>query len=204
MPGEPTVIYSAANTQQAHLLKGLLEERGIAAWVVNDSLQVAGGELPLGWTAAPRVVVSASDAAEAREFALDFERRTTHEPDPDAVTKEPPAEEWADWPICPECRQRREARCPICGVSGAAFPLVDLQQTDTGERVLLFCSACDDHFAPEWYRLCPRCGHDFGAGIEFGRPLPREPLNLRTWLVLAGFAAAGAVAVAYFVWLFRS
>ena len=39
MSGEPTVIYSAANVQQAYLLKGLLEERGIAAWVVNDGMR---------------------------------------------------------------------------------------------------------------------------------------------------------------------
>jgi hypothetical protein len=208
MPGEPTVIYSAANVQQAHLLKGLLEERGIAAWVVNDSLQVAAGELPLGWTAAPRaaprVVVAASDAEEARQFALSFDEQTAHEPEPDAAGKAPPAVEWADWPICPACRQRREARCPACGISGMAFPLADIQRSAAGERVLLFCSTCDDHFVPEWYRLCSRCGHDFGEGIEFGGPAPREPLNPRTWLVLAGLAVAGGAIVAYFVWLFRN
>src|SRR5688572_23151759 len=73
MPGEPTVIYSAANSQQAHLIKGLLEQQGIHAWVVNDAIQIAGGDLPLGWTAAARVVVSDENAQAARQFAEEFD-----------------------------------------------------------------------------------------------------------------------------------
>src|SRR5438067_13769821 len=80
MSGEPTVIYSAASTQQAHLLKGRLLERGIVARVVNDSLQMAGGELPLGWTAAARVIVAEEDGPKARRIAEDFDRQTAHEP----------------------------------------------------------------------------------------------------------------------------
>ena len=69
MPREPTVIYSAANTQQAYLLKGILEDQGIPAWVVNDTIQIAGGDLPLGWTAAARVVVGSDTAIAARQIA---------------------------------------------------------------------------------------------------------------------------------------
>jgi hypothetical protein len=202
MPGEPTVIYSAANVQQAYLLKGLLEERGIAAWVVNDALQIAGGELPLGWRSAARVVVSGQDAEEARQFALEFDRTTSHAPVPDDNAKLPEPEEWSGWPVCPECQQRRSARCPICGVSGTRFPLADVQDTAAGERVLLFCSSCDDHFQPDWFRLCPHCGHDYGDGLEVERPQQREPLNVRTVLVLAGMLAGCLVVVAYVAWLF--
>lgn len=203
MPGEPTVVYSAANPQQAHLLKGLLEDRGIAAWVVNDALQGAGGELPLGWNAAARVVVAHSDAAEARQFALDFDQQTAHEPLPDDFARTPSSLDWDEWPVCPDCQQRRSARCPVCGVSGMKFALADVQETSAGERVLLFCDSCDDHFLPQWYRLCPQCGHDYGAGIEIGRPGAPEPISLRTWLVFASLLTAGALFFAYFAWLFR-
>jgi putative signal transducing protein len=204
MPGEPIVIYSAANVQQAYLLKGLLEERGIAAWVVNDAMQIAGGELPLGWTAAARVVVSEQDADEARRFAMDFDHQTAHPVAGEDERKEaPPADEWSDWPLCPQCQSRRSARCAICGTSGKRFPLADVQQLDDGERVLLYCATCDDHFLPEWFRLCPSCGHDFGEGVEVERPAgPKAPLNARAWLVLAGMLAGCAVVVAYLLWLF--
>lgn len=203
MPGEPVTIYSAANSQQAHLLKGLLEDQGITAWVVNDALQIAGGELPLGWTAAARVVVSSGDSAAAREFALEFERQTAHEPAPEDDTKEPPAAEWARWPTCPQCGERRSAHCPICGASGTRFPLADTQQTGEGERVLLYCPSCDDHMLPQWHRLCPRCGHDFGDGIDLNRPATRQALDARSWLVIAGLSIGAALFVAYYVWLFR-
>ena len=67
-----------------------------------------------------------------------------------------------------------------------------------------FCATCDDHFQPEWFRLCPSCGHDYGDGVEVERPAgPKEPLNARTWLVLAGLLAGCAVVVAYLLWLFN-
>jgi hypothetical protein len=53
----------------------------------------------------------------------------------------------------------------VCGVSGTRFPLADLDDSAGVPRVLLICEACDDHFLPEWYRLCPSCGHDYGDGI---------------------------------------
>src|SRR5947207_2478838 len=107
MSHEPTVIYSAANTQQAHLLKGLLADRGIVARVVNDAIQIAGGELPMGWTAAARVVVAESDALVARQVAEEFDRQTAHHaPLPEAVEDGEQAlagvpTEWDQWPVCP-------------------------------------------------------------------------------------------------------
>jgi putative signal transducing protein len=202
MAGEPTVIYSAANVQQAYLLKGLLEERGIAARVVNDAIQIAGGELPLGWTSAPQVVVAEADAAKARSFADEFDRRTARESAADDPVGEAPPNEWSDWPVCPACGERRSARCPICGVSATEFPLADLQDEADGTRVLLFCAACDDHFQPQWYRLCHRCGHDYGDGLDTERRAPFIDIGRRTWLVLAGLLTAAACFIAYFLWLF--
>jgi hypothetical protein len=68
------VIYSAASSEQAHLLKFALVERGIAAEVINDALQFAVGSVPFGYGTSPRVIVRAKDAQQARQLALEFER----------------------------------------------------------------------------------------------------------------------------------
>jgi hypothetical protein len=205
MSGEPTVIYSAASSQQAHLLKSLLAERGIAAWVVNDSIQIAGGELPLGWTAAAKVVVGDLDAAEARQFALEFDQRPAQvatEDDPAKTTTV--TDDWADWPTCPKCQERRSARCPVCSVSGTRFPLADLDDSGDEPRVLLICESCDDHFLPEWFRLCPHCGHDYGDGIVLepaSRPL--DAVNSRAVTLVAALVVGGVLLFLYFTWLLR-
>jgi predicted RNA-binding Zn-ribbon protein involved in translation (DUF1610 family) len=200
--GQPTVIYSAANSQQAHLLKGLLEERGITARVVNDAIQIAGGDLPLGWTAAARVVVGEDDAPRARQLAEEFDRQTAHEP----TDIDPPAselEEWKQWPLCPECGERRSARCPVCGTSGTSFLLADVEDSAAGQRVFLLCDSCDDHMLPEWYRLCPRCGHDFGSGVEVSPATPSLwKMSGMEWLVVALTLLGGLALAAYFLWLF--
>ena len=199
MSGQPTVIYHAANVQQAHLLKGLLEERGIAAWVVNDSIQLAGGELPLGWTAAAQVVVGENDALDARQFAEEFDAKTAHEPTPDPTEAASKHADWEDWPTCPECGQRRSLRCPICGASGTQFALADIQETPSGPRVLLMCDDCDDHFLPQMFRRCHHCGYDYGEGYEVeSAASPIDVSNRRVWLIVAGLVIGIALLLGYF------
>src|SRR5262245_2926746 len=161
MSRQPTVIYSAANTQQAHLLKGLLEQEGIAATVVNDAIQMAGGELPLGWTSAARVVVAEENASAARAFAEEFDRSSGAQFTSEAELEAQPLSPWEDWPSCPQCGERRAARCPVCGVSRTDFLLADAQESATESDVLLKCHDCDDLIRPQWYRLCAACGHDY-------------------------------------------
>jgi hypothetical protein len=199
LSGEPKIIYHAANPQQAHLLKGLLEARGIAAWVVNDRMQGAVGDA-LVWNNAPCVVVGENDAIEGQEIADKFDERTAHDPTPDEGDdgKEPKSAEWEDWPTCPECHERRAIRCPICGVSGTQFELADIQETEAGPRVLLMCDACDDHFRPEMFRLCHHCGHDYGDGYEIESATPRpEEVNRRVWLLAAGLIIGTALLIGY-------
>jgi hypothetical protein len=204
MSGPPTVIYHAASAQQAHILKGVLDERGIASWVVNDNIQVAGGELPLGWTAAACVAVGESDAAEARAIAEEFDRTTAHDPEPEPVGNEPPAPaEWKEWPVCPQCQARRQVRCGICGSSGTEFPLADITETENGPRVLLVCGSCDDHFRPEMFRLCHQCGHDFGEGISVSGPLAPIDYSPRMWIVVGGMVAVALLVAAYFYVLMK-
>jgi hypothetical protein len=203
MSGQPTVIYHAANTQQAFLLKSVLEERGIPAWVVNDNIQVAGGELPLGWTAAAQVVVGENDAGDAREIAEDFDRTTAHEPAPELPTGEPIVAAWKDWPACPQCQALRQARCTLCGISRTDFPLADLSESGGETRVLLVCEDCQDHFRPEFYRLCHQCGHDFSDGIEVGGPATDIEATRRTWLVLGTLLAGLLLFIGYVYWVMR-
>jgi putative signal transducing protein len=202
MPHQPTVIYSAANTQQAYLLKGILEDRGIPARVVNDAIQIAGGDLPVGWAAAARVVVISEDALKAREIAEEFDRTTGHEPTSDAFLSAPAAMEWSEWPVCPQCGERRTAHCPFCGASGSTFPLADMQDDPNGTQVLLYCNSCDDHFRPDWYRLCHRCGLDYGTGLVPEPPTTSIEWNLRSIFVVAAMIACVLAFGAYFYWLF--
>jgi len=205
MAGEPTVIYSAASTQQAYLLKGLLAEQGIAASVVNDAIQLAGGELPLGWTSAARVVVPQKDAAQARALAEQFDRRTTREPTGDDSAEAEPLAEWTDWPLCPRCGDRRSARCPVCGASRTDFRLADVQDVAGGQHVLLKCEDCDDLIQPQWYRRCAACGHDFGEGIDVDPAHHASADGSGSLAVVAAVLAAAALALAaYFVWLFTA
>jgi hypothetical protein len=203
MSGQPTVIYHAANLPQAHILKGVLEERGIAAWIVNDAMQIAGGELPLGWNAAPCVVVGDLHAEEARRIAAEFDRTTAHGPTPDDASAEPPDTGWKDWPVCPQCQARRQARCPICESGGTDFPLAAIEERNGEPLVLLICESCDDHFRPEFFRLCHQCGHDYGDGVSVGDALAAETTSVRTWIVMGCLAAIAVVTFGYFFWLWR-
>ena len=56
-------VYRARNAPQAHLLRGTLEEAGIAVRIEGELLQGLAGELPMGWASAPRVLVEAPRAA---------------------------------------------------------------------------------------------------------------------------------------------
>lgn len=97
-------VYAAANAQEAQLLKMQLADAGIDARVVGDVLQAAGGELPLGWSIAPRIWVPAEDVGRAREIITRCEDRPRSD---DA------ARENATW-ACPNCGARVPADFEIC------------------------------------------------------------------------------------------
>ena len=201
MSGRPTIVYRAANLGQAHVLKVMLGECGIEAWVEGQSAQESAHD----WSSLPQVMVGEDDAEDARVVAQAFDERTRRD---SAFSTDSPfelADEfWTAWPVCPQCGERRSARCPICGVSGTEFPLADMQDEADGQRVLFFCDACDDHFLPDWYRLCHRCGHDFGSGWEAAPPAATFEWNLRALLVAAAILAGLLALGGYFYLLFSS
>jgi Putative prokaryotic signal transducing protein len=204
MADRPVEIFRAANSQHAQMLRQMLEERGIKAFIVNEALQTAGGDLPLGWTAAPRILVAEEDAVKGRLIAEQFDAVLR---DGESVTTddfEVASADWTDWPLCPNCRQRREVLCNICGSRGSKFALADSVEEQGRTQVLLFCDSCDDHFRPQFFRICHRCGHDFGSGVE-AEPVQQKielPENTgRTWLVIGGLVLFAVAMGAYFYWL---
>jgi hypothetical protein len=64
---EPVVIFVARDFPQAYLLRAALAAEGIEAFVLNENLRAAVGELPLGWATAARLMVAAEDEERARE-----------------------------------------------------------------------------------------------------------------------------------------
>jgi hypothetical protein len=200
MANTHAVIYIAANPEQAHMLKNALEQRGIFAYVSNEALQIAGGDLPMGLPTAPRVIVDEYDAEEARRIALEFDRASGQKPEERLDELEEASQEPVDWPQCPHCRRRRQTSCPICETAGTDFPPAFLpdQESETPEsgeqpKLWVLCPTCDEPFAPEFLARCEWCGHRFRDGREApATPVmtsPFEDVNSRVWIVIAGLVA---------------
>jgi hypothetical protein len=204
------VIYTAANTQQAHMLKNLLDDAGIASAVVNDGLQGVAGEVPFGWATLARVMVADGDASESLRIALAFDATVVAAPRPGRGN---PPEHSADddgttveTAMCPDCGRPRMAICPVCETAGTDFPAADAPPKGPQDEteLLLICPTCDEPFEPGYLRRCEWCGHDFGRGIEPSQPVlrpPREPINPRVVVVFALIAASIAGLFVYFALL---
>jgi hypothetical protein len=66
-------VYRAKDSPQAYLLRSVLEDEGIPVLVQGDLLQGAVGEIPGGWSTAPRILVEELHAAKAREILQRFD-----------------------------------------------------------------------------------------------------------------------------------
>jgi hypothetical protein len=228
---DQAVVYAASTSQEAHLLKNLLEEAGIQAIVTNDLLQGGSGIDVLGWPTLARVVVSAEDAPAALRIASEFDKRA--ESPLESPAWEGPSPPGPDaWPTCPECGRRRLTRCPACGTSGTDFLSGDANLsgasglaatagqgpccgpagcTSTGPvpegeaQSLVLCPTCDEPFAPQYPRRCEWCGHEFADGYEAdSSPPPAETqLNARVLVAIMAITVLAIVLAAYLASLFR-
>ena len=70
-------IYEAANSTEAHIVRGLLESRGIQSRVEGEYLQGAMGELPAAGLAA--VSVEEDDVEEALRLIGEYDQGTLDE-----------------------------------------------------------------------------------------------------------------------------
>ncbi|HEV8061709.1 MAG TPA: DUF2007 domain-containing protein [Gemmataceae bacterium] len=105
-------VYRAKNVPQAMLLKSALEEAGIRSTVDNELIDGAPGDLALGWSTAPRIMVDSADEPKAREIAVRFDQAEID------GAEGPDQEETAD--TCLECGKPMPAGadvCPACGWS---------------------------------------------------------------------------------------
>ena len=102
--------YRAANSPQAHAIRFALEDAGVRVLIENESLQDGIGEIPSGWSAAPRIMVEESQLAAAREFI----GRTDHDRTSDLS---PTQSEAARCLACDAIMAEAETTCPKCGWS---------------------------------------------------------------------------------------
>jgi rubrerythrin len=109
---ERTEVYRAKDGQQAHVLQAALQNAGIEAVIEGEFLEAALGELPIGWSVAPRIMVESRHIAKARELIANWESAT--------ASAAPRSRESDDLDACLACGTRMtpaDAKCPACGWS---------------------------------------------------------------------------------------
>jgi hypothetical protein len=215
-------IYIAANSQQAHLLRNLLADAGIEAFVSNDTLNSVHFE-PMDWLiraagapgfapTAPKLVVHEEDAEEAREIVLAAETQLLEGgSSPELVQLETETGEEQAWPLCPHCARARLATCPVCETSGTNFAPAFLPDEEEGQEpsnsrhAQVLCNICDEPFVPRFPARCEWCGHRFADGYETKTPEPLvthpvvlEELGGRAGIVIAAMAALTAGILGWF------
>lgn len=99
---DQTDVYAARDEIDATLVQAMLAEAGIDSQVVGGTLQGGAGELPMGWSVAPRVWVTAVNAANARTLIRAMEKSRREESENDEV-----------W-MCVECDEEVTVSFEIC------------------------------------------------------------------------------------------
>lgn len=206
------VAYRTLNAVQASLMRNLLEEHGISAvvsgaWLVSE---VSAGT-PIS------VLVATEDLEASAEIVALVKGDAAHSASLDeeesSIALASDAKTLAAWPLCPGCQKRRTTMCPYCDTAGSDFPLADANfsagQEDPQPTLAVICTTCDEPWAPEFFRRCEWCGHNFGHGLKVDyEPVPvlteLEPANGRVLTVLLGLMALFALACAYLALVIRS
>ncbi len=106
-------VYSAQNPTEAHLVKGILETRGISCQVKGDVLFGARGEIPLTHETAPSVWIEEDYRyKEARQIVQEYESNNSG-----IRQKE------KSW-ICSSCGEELEGQFTHCWQCGSSIPLM--------------------------------------------------------------------------------
>ena len=205
MSDELQVVYSAQTVQVAHILRNILEQCGIEAYVSNES----GNELHGGQWNWPVVLVRTKDTEAATLLMQDFEARQQErlaegfqEPEaPETVAVIPL------WPRCPHCRRPRLTSCPVCQSPGGELPWADAAPGEEMHDGDVICPTCDEPFHPVFPLHCEWCNYEFAHGHraeeeDFTRPF--EPPNPRVTMLVVGMVVLGMVMMGYFLWIART
>lgn len=104
-PNDPIELYRTSNLPEAHALRLLLEEEGVAVRVDNELLQGALGELPMGWSTAPRIMVERSQIAMARQILDRFLQLRAQREEPKLFSDRCLAcgASMIEFDVCPKC-----------------------------------------------------------------------------------------------------
>jgi hypothetical protein len=196
MDDKLTTIFTAATPLQARLLQNRLDDEGIQAYLVNDALQAAVGEVPFGWTTAVRVAVSSAHAEQARAIAEGFESRLSARTVRGLRREQRCGSNFvAGLPRMPPAANRR---VPVVRHGRHAISRGGCRAgrqpggQDQAERWL--CPTCDEPVEGRYLRWCEWCNHDFGSGVHVPAPVVREvENNLNPRLVFSALALAGLV-----------
>ncbi len=97
-------LYCAANFTEAHLLRQLLAQQGIAIRVFNENAQSALGEIPFTHAYPELWLEHERDEARARALLRDYERGAATQPRP-----------------CSVCQESNPANFDLCWQCGAAL-----------------------------------------------------------------------------------
>lgn len=148
--------YRAAHPIQAHALRMALEEAGIRVIIENEALQGAIGDVPAGWSSAPKLMVEESQLAAARTIIsqTDHSERANlglkpHETAialgaasfgilgvalaPDGI-EEPESPETTRCLACDAIMTESEATCPNCGWTYESDSATESEETDASNR----------------------------------------------------------------------
>ena len=101
-------VYRAKDLTEAHLIRGLLASVGVDAFIDGRCLQAGLGELSVGWSTAPRIVVEEPQARVARETVHRAQAQLRQRRDESAAADSQ----------CLACRgsmSDEEASCAHCG-----------------------------------------------------------------------------------------
>ena len=71
-PDDRVEVYRAPGLPEAHAIRLALEREGIPAEIDNEFLQGAVGELPMGWSTAPRILVAPAHEVAAADLVRGF------------------------------------------------------------------------------------------------------------------------------------
>jgi len=171
------VIYTSPDAETALRLKNHLEQVGIQADILRESIGrigATGADSLNGSTALEgrrtqvgnsatnvQVLVSESDQIVAQQIALEFGRPELHRGCAvvDIVVDARDQETIDAWPTCPECGRKRHTMCPVCETAGSDFPPADSIAGDDETEL----EGTDDPGDPLGRQplLCPVCDEPF-------------------------------------------
>jgi len=209
-------VYRAADQQQAYLLRNLLVDEGIEAFVSGETLSAAT-DLQ-GWDVYPRVLVSEKFAELALPLVREFDESTKSQLEviPDEFDEDEfdrqAIEALNSWPRCWNCAQMKHVSCPSCRTKGRNFDLAEFIQNEVGDtdevelvpgKLKLVCQLCDSIFEPVFDLPCP-CGHV--ESTKSGEEARREHKNpAADWLALmvALIVMGVIVMAAFYFWSIR-